>query len=67
MSEVYLEMQRNGAYLKVTAVDSQTGEEAFAVGPASDPASVKRLAIQKLQTKLSGRLPPKPKGRGTVV
>jgi hypothetical protein len=58
MSEIYLELQRNGAYLKCTAVDSATGEEAMAIGPANDPEGVKRLAVQKLKNKLS-------QGRGT--
>ncbi len=56
-NEVYLEMQRNGAYLKCTAIDARTGEEATAVGPASDPEGVKRLAILKLQNKLTGTTP----------
>lgn len=60
MSEVYLELQRNGAYLKCTAVDAATGEEAVAVGPANDPESVKRLAVLKLNNKLAQRRPKKP-------
>jgi len=67
MSEIYVEMQRNGAYLKVTAVCARTGEEVSAMGPANDAESVKRLAIRKLQNKLSGGNPPRPSGRGTIV
>lgn len=59
MSEIYLELQRNGAYLKCTAIDSVSGEEAMAVGPVNDPEGVKRLAVQKLKIKLNqGRTPP---------
>jgi len=64
MPEVYVEMQRNGAYLKCTAVDPQTGEEAIAMGPANDPESVKRLAILKLQNKLKAAGPGKPGNSG---
>lgn len=60
MSEVFVEMQRNGAYLKCTAIDPQTGEEAVAMGPANDPESVKRLAVLKLQNKLKNTPPGKP-------
>ncbi len=68
MSEVYIEMQRKGVYLKVTAIDAATGEEATAMGPVNDPEGVKRLAILKLKNKLAGgRNPPKSSGRGTLV
>ncbi|ESQ82881.1 hypothetical protein AEAC466_15330 [Asticcacaulis sp. AC466] len=67
MSEVFIEMQRNGAYLKVTAIDSGTGEEASAMGPVSDPEGVKRLAILKLQNKLSTITKPLSGGRGKLI
>ena len=69
MSEVYIEMQRKGAYLKVTAIDAATGEEATAMGPVNDPEGVKRLAILKLKNKLgiSGTPKPPSSGRGTLV
>ena len=63
MSEVLLEYHRNGAYLKVIAVDPVTGEEVSAMGPANYPSAVKNLAITKLQNKLAKRgqsVPPKP-------
>lgn len=60
MSEVFLELQRNGNYLKCTAIDADTGEEAVAIGPFNDPESVKRLAVQKLRLKLEGRKPGDP-------
>lgn len=53
MSEIYLEMQRKGVYLKVTAVDADTAEEVSAMGPISDPEGVKRLAVLKLKNKLA--------------
>ncbi|MBW8735463.1 MAG: hypothetical protein JF571_14400 [Asticcacaulis sp.] len=60
MSEVFLELQRNGNYLKCTAIDSVSGEEAVAIGPFNDPESVKRLAVQKLRLKLEGKKPGQP-------
>ncbi|MBW8881213.1 MAG: hypothetical protein JF615_07265 [Asticcacaulis sp.] len=57
MSEIYLELQRNGAYLKCTTEHAATGEEAVAVGPLKDPEGVKRLAVLKLKNKLAGRNP----------
>jgi hypothetical protein len=69
MSEIYIEMQRKGVYLKVTAIDADTAEEATAMGPVNDPEGVKRLAILKLKNKLgltTTRKPP-PSGRGTLV
>ena len=39
---------RNGQWLKVTAVDSVTGLEASAAGPAREPGAVERLAVAKL-------------------
>ncbi|MEM9964056.1 MAG: hypothetical protein AAGC58_01780 [Asticcacaulis sp.] len=59
MSEILLEYHRNGAYLKVIAVDAETGEEVSAMGPANDPVSVKNLAIQKLKNKLQTLKPPR--------
>jgi hypothetical protein len=69
MSEIYIEMQRKGVYLKVTAIDADTAEEATAMGPVNDPEGVKRLAILKLKNKLgltTTRKPPS-SGRGTLV
>jgi len=68
MSEVFIEMQRRGAYLKVTAIDSETGEEVSTLGPVSDPEAVKRLAVQKLKNKLAARKPPTlNNGRGGII
>lgn len=67
MAEVYIELQRNGAYLKCTATCAETGEEAMAVGPVNDPEGVKRLAVLKLRNKLEARRSPKPGGGGIMV
>ncbi len=67
MGEVYLELQRNGAYLKCTATDAATGEEATAIGPVNDPEGVKRLAVLKLQNKLGGGRPGGPAKPGLSV
>jgi hypothetical protein len=67
MAEVYIELQRNGAYLKCTATCAQTGEEAVAVGPLNDPEGLKRLAVLKLRNKLEARKPLRPGGGGGIV
>ena len=67
MSEIYIEMQRNGAYLRCTAIDAATGEEAIAIGPVNDPEAVKRIAIQKLRNKLTGGPPSPPRRPGISV
>ena len=64
MSEIYLELQRNGAYLKCTAVDAASGEEAMAIGPLNDPEGVKRLAVLKLQNRLRELAQARSRGRG---
>lgn len=60
MADVFLEMQRNGAFLKCTAIDSVTGEEAVAMGPVNDPEGVKRVAVAKLRAKMGVKATPKP-------
>ena len=67
MSDIYIELQRNGAYLKCTAVDATTGEEAIAIGPLNDPEGVKRLAVLKLKNKLSTKKPGGSGGGGITV
>ncbi len=68
MSEIYIEMMRNGAYLKCTAIDSATGEEAMALGPLNDPEGVKRLAVLKLKNKLDqGKGGPPPSSPGLKI
>ena len=57
MAEIFIEMQRNGAYLKCTAIDGDTGEEVVVIGPLREPESLKRLAVQKLRAK-QGHKPP---------
>ena len=63
MGEVFIELQRHGAYLKCTAIDADTGEEAVVIGPLREPEGLKRLAVQKLRNKL-GQRPQKPQGSG---
>ena len=62
MGDVFIEMQRNGAYLRCTAIDADTGEEAVVIGPLREPESLKRLAVQKLRNN-QGRKPSSPHGR----
>lgn len=50
---VLVEFVRSGAWLKCSAVCSRTGTEATAVGPASDPTALERLAVAKLQRQLA--------------
>ncbi len=66
MADVYIELQRNGNFLKCTAIDGSTGEEAVVIGPLNNPESLKRLAVQKLRHKLGLKPPaPKPGGYGS--
>lgn len=54
--EVYFEMARIGAYLKVTAIDSVTGVEVSVVGPATgSQAQLRATALKKLNYVLSKR------------
>ena len=47
--EIYLEFVRQGAFVKVTAIDGMTGLEASVVGPAHAPQTVlEAAALQKL-------------------
>ncbi len=60
--EVLFEMSRTGAYMKVVAVDAQTGTEISIVGPATAPPEVlKRQAIKRLlfvlKRKAEGKMP----------
>ena len=48
--EVYIEFIQQGRYVKVTAVDADTGTEASIVGDASTPQKqLEQLAAQKLR------------------
>jgi hypothetical protein len=47
--EVIIEFRRNGAYVKVSAIDVATGTEVSMVGdPAAGEAALKRLVLRKL-------------------
>jgi len=51
--EVYFEFVAIGNVVKVTAIDSQTGTEVSAMGPASSSqADLQQLALQKLKARL---------------
>ena len=53
--EVIVELTRNGAYLKCSAVHVATGVEASAIGPASERTGLERIAIAKLKRALAAR------------
>ena len=51
--EVYFEFVAIGNVVKVTAIDSQTGTEVSAMGPASSSqADLQQLALQKLKARI---------------
>ena len=51
--EVYFEFVAIGNVVKVTAIDSQTGTEVSAMGPASSSqADLQQLVLQKLRLRL---------------
>ena len=57
--EVYFEFTAIGSTVKVVAIDSQTGTEVSAMGPASSSqADLQRLALQKLKARLKREAPP---------
>jgi hypothetical protein len=52
--EVYFELTRLGAFVKVAAIDGVTGIEVMVVGPASAaPSDLERLAVAKLKARLA--------------
>lgn len=62
--EVLFEMTRVGAYMKVVAVDAETGTEVSIVGPANAPeAALKQQAVNRLlfvlKRKFEGKAPPR--------
>jgi len=57
--EVYFEFVAIGNVVKVSAIDSQTGIEVSAMGPASSSqADLQQLALQKLKARLKRETPP---------
>jgi hypothetical protein len=51
--EVYFEFVAIGNVVKVTAIDSVTGTEVSAMGPASaSQADLQQLALQKLKARI---------------
>jgi len=55
IGEVIVELTRNGAYLKCSAVHVATGVEASAIGPATERIALERIAIGKLKRALLSR------------
>jgi hypothetical protein len=56
--EVYFEFVAIGNVVKVTAIDSRTGTEVSAMGPASaSQADLQQLALQKLKARLKRETP----------
>jgi hypothetical protein len=52
--EVYFEMTRVGASVRVAAIDAATGVEVTVVGPASAlPSDLQKLALAKLKARLA--------------
>ena len=53
--EVIVELTRNGAFLKCSAIHVATGVEASAIGPVNEPKGLERIAIAKLKRALASR------------
>lgn len=51
--EIYIERRRLGQYLRIAAIDAETGLEVFVSGPAkASPADLEALAVRKLKRNL---------------
>jgi hypothetical protein len=48
-------MTRNGPYLKCAAVHVATGLEVTAIGPATEPQGLERIALAKLKRALAAK------------
>jgi hypothetical protein len=63
---IYFEFAVQGAFVRVSAIDAETGLEAVIVGPSHAPrAQLERLALRKLDYLRAGRAdltPPGTKG-----
>ncbi len=55
IGEVIVELTRNGAYLKCSAVHVATGVEASAIGPVTERTGLERIALAKLKRALAVR------------
>ena len=53
LGEVIFELTRNGNYLKCSAIHVNTGREVSALGPATGPEGLKRVALAKLKRALA--------------
>ncbi|NVK32837.1 MAG: serine hydroxymethyltransferase [Rhodobacteraceae bacterium] len=67
--EVYLEFQRFGNQVRVTAMDAQTGVEVYVIGPLNAAQhDLQSLAVRKLKRRLEQEKPePLFTGRGRIV
>lgn len=55
IGEVIIELTRNGAYLKCSAVHVATGVEVTAIGPVTERHGLERIALAKLKRALLSR------------
>ena len=55
IGEVIIELTRNGAYLKCSAVHVATGVEVTAIGPVTERHGLERIALAKLKRALASR------------
>lgn len=53
--QVILELVRNGAWLKCSAVHVASGVEVSAVGPVTERHGLERIALAKLKRALAAR------------
>ena len=53
LGEVIVEFVRNGSYLKCSAIHVATGTEVSALGPATEPRALERVAVAKLRRALA--------------
>lgn len=68
--EIYIEFNRIGNQVRVTAIDAETGTEVFVLGPLNAAQNdLQNLAVRKLKRRLAQEQPEPlyPRGRGTVV
>ena len=60
--EVLFEFSRLGAYVRVAAIDADSGVEVVVMGPAhAAQVDLERLALQKLDRKLAEAGKPRPR------
>jgi hypothetical protein len=68
MPGIYFEFTVQGAYVKVAAIDADSGVEVSIVGAAGTPqADLERIARRKLDNALKKQVPEKKNGPGTLA